>query len=111
MLFLGRYAQDPMAVREVLIGQAALLRTIEQGNAPRLQFRTNPICSRRQWSQSMLQFTVPACSGTNHQRTVGHCIRKACELLGNFENPKLLMARAAAPIFSGFRVETRTTTR
>ena len=86
--------------------------------------------------QRILQFAIAHGRGAHHQPAIGHCLRHALEFLSlrqrwrspaadrasryafsygvttrKCANPKLLIARAAAPIFKGLRVETSTTRR
>ena len=118
-------------------GKSVLLRAKQEGDATGLHSLPNQPCAILQPPQWMLQFPMTHGGCSDHQRTIGDGFGHAlvflrllaamqprrplispCETplrrdspLRGGETPKLLMARAAAPILRGLRASTSTTRR
>src|SRR5215469_5874348 len=85
MFLVGGDRQQPMAVGEVIVRQADLFRSEQQGNASDLEMPANHSCGIvSKLAQRMLQDAVAYCASTDHLRTVGDRLRNRREFFGTF---------------------------
>ena len=128
---------QPMAPAQVVVGKAEFLGAEQQRNSLGCQRPAEKTASIFEPPQRVLQLAMPNRGGANYERAIGHRFgnarildrvpdhraapRRPIALPGrpprkrsprrSRGKPKLLMARAAAPIFSGLRGDTSTTRR
>lgn len=76
MLLLGGNVQQPVAMAEIVIGEAGFLRAEEQRNAAFVQMIANNWCSEGKVVDLMLYFPVMERGGSYNERAVRRCFGK-----------------------------------
>ncbi len=87
LLGAGGNAHQPVTVAEILVGEAALFRTEQQGDAARAQLVADKAGARRQSSQRLFRLPVTARGGADDECAVGHRLRDTVECFGASQQP------------------------
>src|SRR5439155_15824712 len=97
VLFARRNAQQPVAVAEVFVREATLLRSEQQSDTPTLRTQLPPDQKRgsRQGSQWMLQFSMLQRRRSDHQGAVCDRLSNALVFLSMVEQPGRADRRAS----------------
>jgi hypothetical protein len=85
VLFTSRNAQEPMAVAEVRIRKAALLRTEKKGNATVGKVFADEGSGLLKTADRVLQLTLPNSCGSNNEVAILDGFSESLELLGTHE--------------------------